>query len=398
MRSDWPNLWHLQVFLTVAETHNLSTAAAKLLLTQPAVSQALAGLEAHYACDLARRVAGRVALTGAGEILAMRAARTLALLSDGLREAIGAPSSKTIQLVRAISSARLEALTAVVRHQSFTAASRALDVAAPTLHRAARDLEKSLGIVLFEATSFGVRPSRQAEIVARAASLAFAELRQAAAEIDAFMGRETGRTVIGAMPLARSQLVPVSVEIFSRRHANHRITIAEGAYDDLLVGLRRGDIDFLVGAERADLSVKGVAQEALFSDELAIVMRAGHPLINVKRISIATLKQYPWIAPRAESPLRQHFEQLFAPKSPPGNIIECNALGASRVMLMNSDRLALLSDAQIQFEKSMGALESRPPPGGARKRSIALTRRSSWRPTKTQEQLLALLKENARMI
>src|SRR5207248_1042674 len=72
------------------------------------------------------------------------------------------------------------------------------------VHRAARQLERSIGTDLFEVTSFGVRPTREAARLALRTRLAFAEIAQAQAEVAAAQGTGSGSTVIGAMPLARS--------------------------------------------------------------------------------------------------------------------------------------------------------------------------------------------------
>src|SRR5205823_466182 len=84
-------------------------------------------------------------------------------------------------------------------------------LARAAVHRAARQLEKSLGTDLFEVTSFGVRPTREAARLALRTRLAFAEIAQAQAEVAAAQGTGSGSTVIGAMPLARSVLVPRAV-------------------------------------------------------------------------------------------------------------------------------------------------------------------------------------------
>lgn len=393
---EFPNIWHLHVFRAALAAGSLSAGGEQLGLTQPAVSQALGGLERFYGTSLAAREGGRLRATPEGAALGLRSGRAFEFLIEGLKECAGLSARQSIQLVRAMSASRLAALAGLVRFGGFAQAARAMGVSSPTLHRAARDLETAIGAEFFEATSFGVRPSRQAETLARYASLAFAELRQAKAEIDAVRGCGSGGTSIGAMPLARSHLVPVAVETFSRDRPAHRVTILEGAYEDLLKGLRRGDIDILVGALREGLGVGDVVQEELFIDALAIVMRAGHPAAGAKKLTRAMLRKFPWVVPRAGSPLRRHFEALFEPESPPPELIECNSLGASRVILMNSERMMLLSDAQIKYEKAAGMLVSRPVPGNPRARSIGLTIRKSWRPTLAQAELISTIRRKAR--
>ncbi len=394
-REKMPNIWHLFVMNTAFSVGSFSRAAEQIGLTQSAVSQAVAALERRYQSNLADRAGVSISPTPEGSLLKARADRALAFLTEGLRESAGIALRRSVQTIRVVSAKRLEALTAIVRYGGFALAARALGVSAPTIHRAVRDLERAIGAVLFEATSYGVRPTRHAETLARYASLAFSELRQADAEILALKGKATGRTVIGAMPLARSRLVPVAAEEFSRVNSGHRISILEGAYDDLLAGLRRGDVDIIIGAIRENLSTKDVVQEELFIDPLAIVMRADHPLLVHAKLTKKDLSRFPWIAPRLESPLRQRFESLFHQRDAPADIIECNSLSAARVILMRSDRLMLLSDAQISYEAEAGWLKTRPFASLGMTRPIGLTIRRSWAPTVTQQELLKAIRRHS---
>ena len=394
-----PNLWHLSVFRETVVRGSVTAAAAGLGLTQPAASQALKSLANFYGAPLIDRRNDRGSATEEGEILLARAELALGLLGEGLREATG-PKANAAQMLRAMSARRLETLVGIVRHGGFANAARAGGYAAPTIHRAAKDLERALGVRLFETTSYGVRPTKRADALAMKASLAFAELRQAQAEIAGRLGREAGRTVIGAMPLARAHLVPAAVSVFCGSHPEHRISIVEGSYEDLLIGLRRGEVDLLVGALRNNPAVKDVSEEPLFEDPLSVVMRTQHPLARAEKLSGPMLAGFPWIAARPSSPLRGHFEDLFRglQTPPPTDVVECNSLGASRVLVMNSDRLMLLSDAQIRYEKANGMLVSRPHPIGPVARIIGLTMRRNWRPTAAQAALAMQIRAEAKEI
>jgi DNA-binding transcriptional LysR family regulator len=394
-----PNLWHLTVFSETVARGSVTAAADALGLTQPAASQALKNLAGFYAAPLTERRNDSIVVTEEGAILLNRASAALALLSEGLKEAAGARNN-AMQMLRAMSARRLETLVSIVRHGGFANAARADGYAAPTVHRAAKDLERALGVTLFEATSHGVKPTKRADALALKASLAFAELRQAQAEIASRLGREAGRTVIGAMPLARAHLVPVAVSAFCSAHPDHRVSIVEGSYEDLLISLRRGEADLLVGALRDNAAVRDVVEEPLFDDELAVVMRKGHPVADARKLDGATLAAFPWIAARQSAPLRGHFDSLFRDLDmpPPLDVIECNSLGASRVMLMNSDRLMLLSDEQILYEKASGMLVSRPHPAGRVVRTIGLTIRRAWRPTLVQAVLVDRIRAAAKEI
>jgi DNA-binding transcriptional LysR family regulator len=250
---------------------------------------------------------------------------------------------------------------------------------------------------LFERTSFGVNTTRSAGLLARRTRLALAELRQAHAEISMLLGTRRGGTVIGAMPLARSSLVPATVLAFAAQHPEHAVSILDGPYETLLEALRQGRADLLVGALRNPPPPLDVTQEHLFDDPLALVVRSGHPLTAKRRVALSDLARFSWVAPRPGSPLRRHFDSLSAAigTAAPAQPIECNSLGAARALLMGSDRLLMLSRHQVQYELRAGHLVILPLPIGDITRPIGLTLRADWRPTRLQGVLLNQLRAEA---
>ncbi|AOT72319.1 LysR family transcriptional regulator [Geosporobacter ferrireducens] len=62
-------LRHFQIFVTVCDAMNMTAAANTLFMSQPAVSQAISELEAHYDVRLFERLSRKLYLTQAGEKL-----------------------------------------------------------------------------------------------------------------------------------------------------------------------------------------------------------------------------------------------------------------------------------------------------------------------------------------
>lgn len=405
-----PNLRHLSVLTSVAQLGSVSAAARAAHLSQPAVTQAIAALEREFARRLFARTAHGMEPNAAGRLCAERVSRVLQRIAEAIASA-ASPAASLGEGLHGITSRQLQALLAVVEAGGFGAAARAQRMTRATLHRAARELERRIGVPLFETTSHGLRATREALRVCQQLQLATAELAQARAEVAALGGMEHGATVIGAMPLGRSFIVPEAILRFAAGRPSHRISILDGPYESLLDALRRGRADVLVGALRESIPAD-VVQELLFEDALAIIVRKGHPLAGMtgtrrgRRGSgrsagappIEALARFPWIAPRPGSPLRRHFERLFGKgiEQLPAAPIECNSLVAARALLLRSDRAMLLSAQQAHHELAAGELIALPHPAGRVVRQIGLTLRRDWRPTAAQAELLETLRVVAR--
>lgn len=408
MTGPMPNLRHLSVFASVSRLGSVSAAARAAHLSQPAVTQAIASLERDFGRPLFARTAQGMEPTEAGRLCAERIGRVLQRITEAIAAAAAPQSPGSHDSLHGITSRQLQALVAVVESGGFGAAARAQHMTPATLHRAARELERRIGAALFETTSHGLRPTREALRLCRQLQLATAELAQTRAEVDGLGGTERGETVIGAMPLGRSFIVPEAILRVAGRWPAHQISILDGPYENLLDALRRGRADVLVGALR-ESAPPDVIQELLFEDPLAIIVRKEHPLAEMSRgrrgsgrtlraPPVEALVRFPWIAPRPGSPLRLHFERLFrgATEQPPAAPIVCNSLVAARALLLRSDRVMLLSAQQAHHELAAGELIALAHPAGRVVREIGLTLRRDWRPTATQAGLLETLRAVAR--
>lgn len=380
------NLRHLRVFLAVADLRSLTLASDRCNVSQPAVTQAIGKLERSVEGELFDRTRQGFFLTERGGILAARVRRAFDLLDRAFGDV--APRLRVTT-----TTAQLQALIAVRETENFTLAARRLGIAQPTVHRAVTQLEQEVARPLFERTSFGIVATRQCQALAQAARLAFYELDQADAELADFDGREVGRIVIGAMPLSRSVLLPRALARFRTARPTLPVTVLDGPYDDLLAGLRRGEIDFLIGALRDPPPIGDVEQVPLFSDRLVILSGKQHPLAAAHGLTLERLAEFPWVVPRAGTPTRRLFDAMFAPLGPgvPRSIIEAGSILIMRELLEISDHLGCISLRQADAEISRGHLVTLDFAVDSGDRTIGLTLRRHWTPTAAQRLMLDLL-------
>ncbi|WP_109465609.1 LysR family transcriptional regulator [Albibacillus kandeliae] len=380
------NLRHLRVFLAVSDLGSLTLASERVHVSQPAVTQALGKLEREAGGPLFDRTRQGVFPTERGRILGQRVRRALGRLDRALEEL-------SARLVVTTSSAQLSSLIAVADAENFTLAARSLGLAQPTVHRAVTQLETEAGQSLFERRPHGLVPTRAARALAQAARLAFSELEQAEADLAELDGREEGRIVVGALPLSRSVLLPQALARFRVQRPRQPLLVIDGLYSDLLTGLRRGDIDVMIGALRDPLPISDVVQERLFDDRLAVVARPGHPLGGVRNLAPADLAGRAWVVPRVGTPSRKQFDAVF--EGSPESVMEAGSILFMREFLERGDFLGCISEAQAEAEIARGLLIRLDVRADWPARPIGLTLREGWLPTQAQSLLLELLRDEA---
>jgi len=394
-----PNLRHLRVFLEVAAQRSISKAAPKVFLSQPAITQAIGKLETSLDTELFERHSNGMFMTPAGMAWNARVLRCIDYLEKGIRAALrGNPGqSRATALLPLLTTTQLRALIAVTENRSFSVASRQLGLSQSSLHRACRDLEELMGIILLEKVRSSIVPTRSAEQLSRAAKLAFREIEQGYYEISALQAREVGKIIIGSMPLARTSILPDVINRFSISHPDIGLDVVDAPYNDLLFHLRNGDLDLLIGALRFPSPADDIVQEELISPPLAIVGRMDHPLHQAPSLELGQLVDYGWVVPRKGTPTRTFFDTLFTDGGlqVPRRLVETSSQILIRSLLSGSERLTLISRHQVEQELRQNILSVIPYDLSHTRRPIGITVRRDWHPTPTQKHFLRLLKDAA---
>ncbi len=383
------NLRHLRLLPAIAQAGSLSLAARNAGVSQPALSQALAKLEAAFGVALFDRTASGVAPTAAGRRIVRRVDHALTRISRAFRRT--SPTPQKGDPHNYLTTAHVRGLINLAEAGSFMRAAESAGVSVPALHRAVRDLEQLSGTPLVERRGRGVGLTRAGATLAQGFRLAVAEISTALEESSG----KGGRLAIGAMALSRSLLLPATLADLLRDQPAARVDVVEGSYLELVELLRSGRIDMLIGALREHPG-RELLQEPLFTDRLTIIGRAQHPLAT-QEAGFEDLAAYPWIVARRASGLLDRWQQMFdqADKPRPDAPIQCGSVALIRGVLVRSDFLTLLSPDQVSAEIESGSLVTIHSCVPDTMRTIGAITRRDWYPTALQEQFMAVLRANA---
>jgi DNA-binding transcriptional LysR family regulator len=161
---------------------------------------------------------------------------------------------------------QLAYLREVARHSSFTRAAEVLGVSQPALSQSLADLERRLGVTLFESVGRQRRLTDDGREV-----LAFAE--QVLAEAGALQERlgarargEQGRLRVGMIDAASLYVLPEVIQRYRQVHPRVALSLYVDTSGELIRRLRAFELDlvFAVGPPDEDLLAEQVSREALY--------------------------------------------------------------------------------------------------------------------------------------
>lgn len=383
------NLRHLRVLTAVASAGSISAAAEGLFRVSSAVTRSIAELEAGLGRPLFERRARGVALNTYGELVRARALRIeqefeAARAQLVARGGIGARVDVQALFASILNGRRLAVVASLAEKRNMPAVAAQFGITQPAISVALRDLETGLGAPLFVRSARGLAPTLTGEIVAFHFKRVLAELRHILPDIAASEGVLQGSVHVGALPLGRTQVLPLAISALLAEHPGLHVTTVESPYDVLAASLRSGDIDFILGALRTGSSAaKDLQQEVLFQDRISLITRAGHPLARKARIDFAALRRSSWVLSRQGSPSRELLERSFfaARQAAPVPAVETGDLAVLRGLLLESDMVTAISAHQLRYEIRDTSLVVLDFPLEQTRRDIGMTQRAGGFPS-----------------
>lgn len=389
------NLRHLRALAAVLRQSGFGAAAKAVGISQPAVTQAVARLEALTGTRLLERGSTGVTPTDAGILLAARGEAAAAALGEALgpqrRGGIGARSGADAEL----SMAQVTALLALADRGSYAAGAAALGVAQPSLHRSVGSLEELCGVALTARRGRGTILTAAGNRLAAGFRLALAELQAALDELAVLGGRDQGAVRVGADEAALARLIPGAIRRFLAEHPPVRIEVqsAEGG----AARLRDGRLDALVAIASPDLTGAGLTAEPLLEDPLVIAARSGHPLAGAATPGLVRLAGFGWALPAPGSGEQQAWERLFLDGGlfPPAPSVTCPSVPALLELVAGTDLLMVAPQALVHLNADRLAQVGQKLSAN---RQLVLVTRSGWAPTPAQATFLDEIRAGAREV
>ena len=196
----------------------------------------------------------------------------------------------------AITIIKLRSFAAVAELSNFRAAAERLQVSQPALSAQVNELEKLLGVPLFN------RTTRRVELTDEGARL-WAKVRFIVQELDTITENlrgeahlERGHITVSCLPTLANSFFPAALSEFTRKYPNITVNLIDEPTAPMLETVRRGDADFGVGSEPLDKD--GLSFEKLLLDPFVMICRTDDPIAKRGSIKGRDLVKLPLITSR----------------------------------------------------------------------------------------------------
>lgn len=204
---------------------------------------------------------------------------------------------------------QLRAFCAVYELKNFTRAAEALNLTQSTVSKLCSELEKAIGMALFERSARGVELLEGAAELYVYAQETFGSLRAAERSLSSLAGLERGEVSIAASPIMMHTLIAPVVTQFHELHPNIVFDLHELTGDEVTEHVLHGRADLgLVAMESQDprLDCRIVYRGPMYA-----VVPVGHPLALREQARWRELARYPHILLQGTYTVRRKMDQIL---------------------------------------------------------------------------------------
>ena len=203
---------------------------------------------------------------------------------------------------------RIQTLLAVIEHQNFTHAARALSMTQPAVSHHIKQLEQEIGAPIFVRGKTGLILTDQGEIVVKYArrlkaldDKMYRELQNAEKHLTALR--------IGITHTSESNVIPTVLAKCCQHHIGLNITVVTDTIKNLYEMLENYELDLAI--VEGSVNVPRFSSMMLDTDYLMCVMSNDNPLSKRAVVTLAELKKEPMILRLPTSATRMLFESAL---------------------------------------------------------------------------------------
>ncbi|MGO4887975.1 LysR family transcriptional regulator [Anaerobacillus sp. MEB173] len=188
---------------------------------------------------------------------------------------------------------QLEYFLEVAKENNFTKAADNLLVAQPAISKGIKNLEKELGLQLFNRSDKKITLTAEGQVFIHHAKTIVDQVKNAKLEMEELRGLEKGVVNIGLPSMAGSYFFPKIIVDFKRKFPHITISIYEAGAKQIQTMIEQGKID--MGAIVLDDTTNHLDTIPFLKEEMVVCLPSTHPLATQSSISYEQLALEPLV-------------------------------------------------------------------------------------------------------
>lgn len=210
-----------------------------------------------------------------------------------------------------MNTSKLRYIVAVDRFGSMTAAAAAIHVSQPSLTRTVAEVEKELGIALFERRARGMVATAQGRSIIDRAARILADIERLDMDAKEFRAyRESHLRLCISPPPLITLMNPALPQLLSH-HPQLKVDIKSLATNNAISLLRAGDCDLIIGPTQALEEKREFKIIPLKPFDAYFFTRRSHPLTKKRAVSKQHILNYPLVLPERDGASPEITSRLF---------------------------------------------------------------------------------------
>jgi DNA-binding transcriptional LysR family regulator len=257
----------------------------------------------------------------------------------------------------------LHVLLAVAECGGMAKAAERLAITHPVVSKTVSDLERTLGVRLFDRGAKGVELTAYGQALLDSGAAVFDELRQGLRRIEHLADPGAGELRIGCPDIMNAGVMPPLVERFLRRFPKVRLHVAyaeTGAGQFQLLRERR--VDLVVGRLPEDSGEEDLAVERLFDEPFLAFAALRSPWARRRRVELADLVDEAWTLPPYDSVPGALIAGIFRAGGlePPRTSVATLSANLSAALVGTGNFVGLLPRSVLHFSAERLSLKALP--------------------------------------
>jgi DNA-binding transcriptional LysR family regulator len=206
----------------------------------------------------------------------------------------------------------LHILLAVAERGSMAKASASLSISHPVISKTIADLERTVGVKLFDRNAQGVQLTIYGQALLECGVTVFDEMRQGLKQIEQLSDPASGELTIGCPEITMAGLLPPIVERFSRQYPHVRLNVILANTALAQFGpLRERSVDLLIGRMPRGRLDDDLKVEILYEEPYQSVVGAESKWAKRRQLDLGDILNEPWVLPPYDSAPGVQIHDIF---------------------------------------------------------------------------------------